>query len=269
MPNTHPKEIFASLWRHRDLTYQLIKRDILNKYRGSFMGLLWVILSPLLMLGLYTFTFGIILRARWPGVTDSLMYALLVYVGLSIFNFFSECLNRAPNLIVSNPNLVKKIIFPLEIYPWVIIGSAGFFAIINSLILCFFCFLKLGTIHFGILLLPLLYLPLIFLTLGLCWFLCSAGVYFRDISHMMGFILQIIMYLSPIFYSTLNLPPALQKFLFISPLTYIIEQARGIIIFGNAFNWSSFIVYCCIGLGFAVLGFVWFQKTRDGFADVL
>lgn len=269
MSKNHPAQMFITLWTHRNLIAQLIKRDILNKYRGSFAGLLWLILAPMLMLGLYTIVFGVFVHIRWAGVDNSLMYSLIMYVGLIIFNFFSECLVRAPTLIVSNSNFVKKIIFPLEIYPWIIIGSAIFHALINTLILALFCLLLLGKIYLSILLLPLLFLPLILITLGASWFLCSVGVFVRDITHAMSFIMQIIMYLSPVFYATSLLPIPFQKILVINPLTFIIEQARSIVIFGNNIQWSSYGVYFLISMTIAWLGFIWFQQTRDGFADVL
>lgn len=265
----HPAQMFLMVGRHHNLIFQLIKRDILMKYRGSFGGLIWLLLLPLIMLGLYTLVFGVFMHVQWPGVTNQLMYSLIMYVGLIILNFFAECLSRSPGIIISNANFVKKVVFPLEIYPWVIVSSALFHAMINTAILAVFCLLLLGKIYATIFLLPLLFLPLTFITLGLSWFLCSAGVYVRDITHMMVFIMQIIMYLSPVFYSLTMLPEKFQKVLFINPLTFIIEQARSLVIFGNLPQWSGLGIYFVISICIAYLGFLAFQKTKDGFADVL
>ncbi|MCX7114366.1 MAG: ABC transporter permease [Gammaproteobacteria bacterium] len=263
--------MFTIAWLHRGLIYQLTKREILTKYRGSFAGLFWALLSPLLMLSLYTVVFSIFMRARWAGagLDNKLMYALLIYAGLINFNFFFECISRAPTLIVTNPGFVKKIIFPLEIYPWVLIGSALFQMIINTVILSLFCLLLLGKLYATILLLPILLIPFILVTLGMSWFLCSIGVYVRDINLAMTFIAQVTMYLSPIFYATTVLPQKLQQAILINPLTYIIEQTRNVVIFGQLPQWPGFFVYFTVSLCVAWLGFLWFQKTKSGFADVL
>ncbi|WP_220387766.1 ABC transporter permease [Legionella sainthelensi] len=269
LSKNHPAQMFLMLWRHYDLILQLVKRDILMRYRGSFAGILWLILAPLLMLGLYTLVFGVFMHIQWPGVTNNLMYSLLIYVGLIILNFFSECMSRSPVMIVGNANFVKKVVFPVEIYPWVIVGSALFHAIINTLILALFCFFLLGKVNVTILLLPILFIPLILFALGMSWFLCSAGVYVRDIAHMMAFILQVTMYLSPVFYSISMLPEIFQKLLFINPLTFIIEQARGLVIFGKLPQWESLGIFLIVGVFVAYIGFWGFQKTKDGFADIL
>lgn len=265
----HPSQMFTTLWSNRDLFFQLVKRDILAKYRGSLMGVVWLLLSPLLMLSLYTIVFGVFMNVHWPNVDNNLMYSLIIYIGLIILNFFSECISRSPTLITSNPNFVKKVMFPLEIYPWVIVCSALFHTLINSIILSLFCLLLLGKIYLTIFFLPILFIPLIFITLGISWFLCSTGVFVKDTSHIMVFIMQIIMYLSPVFYSISTLPQKYQKILLINPLTFIIEQARSSILFGKPPHWSGFFIYCIVSLGIAWLGFVWFQKTKRGFADVL
>ncbi|HAT8606378.1 ABC transporter permease [Legionella pneumophila] len=267
--STHPKEMFASFWRYRGLLYQLIKRDILGRYKRSSMGLLWVVLSPLLMLTMYTVVFGVILQVRWPGVDNCLMYSLILYIGLTIFTFFSECLSAAPNLIASKSHLVKKIIFPLEIYPLVPIGSACFFALINTFLSCIYCYFVLGTVHLTALFLPILYLPLVFLTIGLSWIFCSLGILISDIEHVMRFLLRIALYLSPVFYSIKKIPPEFQPYLFINPLTYIIEQAREMMVFGVLPDLSSFLLYFSFCLGCSYLGFYWFQTTREEFAEIL
>lgn len=269
LSKNHPAQIFLMLRCHHNLIMQLIKRDILMKYRGSFAGLLWLIIAPLLMLSLYTIVFGIFMRVQWPGVTNNLMYSLLIYVGLIILNFFSECVSRSPSMIISNTNFVKKVVFPVEIYPWVVVGSALFHAVVNIIILTVFSFFIIGKINSTILLIPILFLPLILFTLGISWFLCSAGVYIRDIAHMMAFILQILMYLSPVFYSITMLPHFFQKILYLNPLTFIIEEARSLVIFGNFPQWFYIGIYFLISFLIAYLGFLGFQKTKSGFADIL
>lgn len=265
----NPLQLFLSIWRHWDLAKQLLMRDIASRYRGSFGGLIWLVLTPLLMLSLYTVVFGVFMKVRYEGIDDHWMYALILYVGLIFFNFFSECMTRSPIIIISNANYVTKIVFPLEIYSWIIIGAALFHALINTFILLVFSLIILGKIHITILLLPILLLPFLLMTLGISWFLCAAGVYVRDIPQVLGFVLMVLMYLSPIFYSLSNIPVIYQKLLFVNPLTYIIEQARNMIIFGHIPEWQGFVTYLLVSLTIAWLGFIWFQYTKDGFADVL
>lgn len=268
LSKNHPFQMFLSLWKHRSLASQLIKRDILAKYRGSVVGMLWLVLFPLLMLSLYTIVFVFFMKVTWPGVTNNFIFSLMIYVGLIILNFFSECLTRSTTIIINNPNFVKKVVFPLEIYPWIIVGSALFQVAANILILMLFCFFLLGKIYYTIFFLPLLLLPLILVVLGISWFLCSAGVYIRDMTHLMVFIMQVIIYLSPVFYSLSVVPVVFQKILLMNPLTFIIEQAR-VVVYGGFPNWSGLGIYFMISLCVAYSGFIWFQHTKKGFADVL
>ena len=173
-----PKELIASPWRNRSLIKALVQREVVGRYRGSFMGILWSFFNPVFMLAVYTFVFSVVFKARWNTNSDSKAeFALVLFAGLIMFNLFSECINRAPSLILSNVNYVKKVVFPLEILPWVALGSAMFHALISLgvwLIAYVFCF---GLPPITILLLPLVVLPLLLFIMGLTWGLASFGVY--------------------------------------------------------------------------------------------
>jgi len=269
--STSPIEMVASFWRNRALIAALTKREILGRYRGSSLGLFWSLFNPILMLAVYTFVFSVVFNAKW-GVSESgskTEYALVLFAGLIVFNVFSECVGRAPGLILSNVNYVKKVVFPLEVLPWVSMGAALFHGVISILVwLVFYC-VFFGVPHLTVLIFPVVMLPLLMFSVGLSWALASLGVYLRDISQVIGVVITMLMFLSGIFYSVSSLPVDYQQLMHLNPLVPIIEQARAVLVWGNEPNYLLLLSYMAGALSFAWLGFAWFQKTRKGFGDVL
>lgn len=263
-------EVFLSLVRHAGLTRQMVKREVLGRYRGSFLGLLWSFVNPVLMLTVYTFVFSIVFQARWgQGSGDRLEFALVLFAGLIVFNLFSECLTRAPGLVLGNVNYVKKVIFPLEILPWVSLGSAVFHAAVSLAVLLIFLLLTGHGLAWTVLLLPVVFAPFLLLIQGLSWLLASIGVFIRDVGQIVGMAMTVLLFMSPIFYPADALPEAVRGWLFMNPLSFIIEQSRDVLIWGKLPDWSGLAIYLLIALAVAWLGLFWFQKTRKGFADVL
>jgi lipopolysaccharide transport system permease protein len=264
-------EIYSSFIRNRKLIFQLAQREVLGRYRGSLIGLAWSFFNPLLMLGVYTFFFSFVLKARWGvaqdgGHTD---FAIVLFVGLIVHGLFAECINRAPLLIHNNVSFVKKVVFPLEIFPWMIMGSAVFHATISIMVLLMLQLLVAGTIPWTIVFLPLILFPLILVTLGFSWFFAATGVYVRDISQVSGLITAVLLFVSPVFYPVSFLPPPMRSLVMLNPLTLIIEESRKVMLFGEMPDWSALGVYSIVSLAIAWWGFWWFQKARRGFADVL
>ena len=265
-----PNEMVASLWRNRSLAIALTKREVIGRYRGSFMGILWSFFNPVFMLAVYTFVFSVVFKARWGGGSDSKTeFALILFAGMIVFSFFSECANRAPGLILSNVNYVKKVVFPLEILPAVTIGAAAFHLLISVVVWLVFYAIFFGVPHPTLLLLPLILLPLALLTLGVSWILASLGVYLRDVGQIVGVVITALMFLSPIFYPATALPPDYQILLHLNPLTPVIEQTRQALVWGKVPDFEFWGLSMIAGAAVAWLGFAWFQKTRKGFADVL
>lgn len=266
-----PREMVASYWRNRQLIFNLVQREILGRYKGSMLGIFWSLATPIFMLAVYTFVFSVIFQARWgaSGSGSKTEFALVLFAGLMIFNIFSECIGRAPGLILANVNYVKKVVFPLEVLPWVSMGSALFqFAV--SLGVWLLAYLVLfGVPHWHVLLLPLVLIPLILFVMGLSWAMASLGVYLRDVGQLIGVLITMLMFLTPIFYPASALPPAYQPLMFINPLTAPIEMARDLMYWGKLPDMTLLVLYATGALGFALLGFAWFQKTRKGFADVI
>jgi lipopolysaccharide transport system permease protein len=263
--------MLASPWRNRELLWAMIKREVVGRYRGSIMGIAWSLFNPLVMLAIYTFVFSVIFKARWGTGPDAdkADFAILLFVGMIVHGLFAECVNRAPSLVLANPSYVKKVVFPLEILPWVALGSALFHAGV-SLVILFLAELAFGPgIPWTALLFPLVAVPLMFFTMGFAWLLSSLGVYVRDIGQLTGMFTLILMFISPVFYPVSALPPRYQPLLYLNPLTYIIEEGRATLVFGRMPDFAHWGVMLLASLLVGWAGFAWFQKTRRGFADVL
>lgn len=268
--STSPKEIFASFWRNRELAYSLAKREVLGKYRGSMMGVFWSFLTPLMMLAVYTFVFSVVFKAKWSVQSDSKTeFALVLFAGLIVFNLFSECVNRAPSLILSNANYVKKVVFPLEVLPWVSMGAALFHMAVSLGVWLMFHIFFFGIPHASVILFPVVILPLVLFTVGVSWVLASLGVYLRDVSQLTSILTTVLLFLSPIFYPISSLPATYKSLLMLNPLTPMIEQTRNVLFFGNGIDIFPIVASFLFASFVCWLGFYWFQKTRKGFADVI
>lgn len=271
MENLCPLCIIRNLWAHRHLTWQLTKREIVMRYKGSMLGLIWTIILPLFQVAVYTFVFGIVLKAKWDtSVTDSRAeFTIVLFCGLIIYTFFCDCVGRASTLMINNTNYVKKVVFPLEVLPVSVLGSALFFAMTSLLILLAGILGLLRIFSPTIWLFPLTFIPLISFTLGLCWFLASIGVFIRDINHLVTLILQLLFFLTPIFFPIGLIPEKYRIILWLNPLTTMIDTARRTLLWGAPPDWPSFIGMTACSIIVAILGYVWFMNTKRGFADVI
>ncbi|WP_439650461.1 ABC transporter permease [Pollutimonas nitritireducens] len=271
-PPTSPASLACSLWRNRNLILQMTKREVVGRYRGSVMGLAWSFFNPIFMLLVYTFVFAVVFKARWgaSNIEESrTLFAIVLFVGLIVHGLFAEVLNRAPGLIISNVNYVKKVIFPLEVLPVVAMGAALFHSTISLIVLLAAFALFNGYIHWTVIFFPLVLLPLIIITLGLAWILASLGVFLRDVGQTISIITMVMLFMAPVFYPITAVPRQLRSIIMANPLTVIIEQAREVLIWGRLPNWTLLSLYTVVALAVAWVGYAWFQKTRKGFADVI
>lgn len=250
---------------------QFVRREVLGRYRGSMLGMTWAFLTPLLMLAVYTFVFVGVFRAKWPGAeaAGGEAFALRLFAGLMVFNFFAEVVGRAAVLVLEQPNLVKKVVFPLELLAFVSLGSALFHLGLSSVIFL------LGVVAFGgglalhSLLLPVVVLPLLPLLLGLSWLLSALGVYVRDIGPVVGLSVSLLLFLSPVFYSLQSLSARWQFWMSLNPLTPVIENVRAVVFLQTGPDWSAWWLALLLGVLMAWLGARVFAVLRDGFADVV
>ncbi|MBX3658433.1 MAG: ABC transporter permease [Ramlibacter sp.] len=259
-------------WQQRQLLGSLIRRDVQGRYRGSLLGLSWAIVHPLILLGLYTFVFAIVFKARWGSLGSGeprTHFTQMLFVGMIVHGVIGEVLQRAPGVIIAQPNFVKKVVFPLQILPLVAVGSALIHASISLAVLVFILALANQSVHWTLVLLPFVWTPLVLFACGIAWLFGSVGVFVRDTSQMVAMLTTILLFASPVFYPISALPVSLQPWLALNPLAWIIEQSRAVLIAGRLPDLTGLIVWTLVSTGFSILGFIWFQKTRQGFADVV
>jgi len=258
-------------FHYRELLQQLVKREIKQKFQGSWLGLGWAIITPLMMLAVYTFVFRSVLKARWPGSEgdSNIEFALQLFSGLLVFSLFSEVVSRAPMLVAEQPNMVKKVIFPLSILPWVSVMTNTFFASLSLLVLIGAETLNRGSLSIHLLALPLIFAVYIPMLLGIAWLLSSLGVFLRDLGHIVGLIVTPLMFLSPVFYPVSALPEFVQDLMIMNPLALIIESLRAVVLDVSWPDFAALAVYGVVASAIAILGAACFAQTRKGFADVL
>ncbi len=262
--------LFKSAIQNRGLLRHLIVRDVAGRYRGSVLGIVWSLINPLVMLIVYTVVFGYVFPSRWQASTNNLQsFALILFAGLIVFNLFSECLSRAPSLILNNVNYVKKVVFPLEILPLVSLGTGLFHFSVGLFVVIAANLLVNHTLEWTLVLLPLLLAPFCLCIVGFSWLLAALGVFLRDIGQVIGLVMSVFMFLSPLFYPLTAIPEPYRIWLYANPVTYVIEQGRALILWGEIPNCSSFVLYTVCSAAIAYLGFYFFQRARGGFADVL
>ncbi|MGE3347343.1 MAG: ABC transporter permease [Ramlibacter sp.] len=271
-PSISPREMLLSIWRQRELLKSLVWRDVQGRYRGSALGLSWSIIHPLILLCLYTFVFAVVFKARWgitgPGETRT-HFSQMLFVGMIVHGIIAEVLQRAPSVIISQPNFVKKVVFPLEILPLIAVGSALIHACISLVVLVTIVALFNQGLHVTALALPLVWVPLILFGCAVAWLFASIGVFIRDTAQMMAMLTTLLLFASPVFYPISALPLKLQPWLALNPLAWIIEQSRAVLIGGQWPDLVGLAVWTAISTCSVIVGFAWFQKTRQGFADVI
>jgi lipopolysaccharide transport system permease protein len=265
-----PASLLEGIVRHRELLWELARRDFAGRYRGSFLGLAWSLFHPLLMLSVYTVVLSVAFKARWGSAEESrIFFAIMLFSGMIVHGFFSECLVRAPNLIVTQPNYVKKVVFPLEILPWVALISAGLHFLVSFGVLLLFCLFAGIEVHSGVLLMPVILLPLVLMTFGLTCFIASLGVYIRDLGHATAIASTVLLFLSPVLYPLEALPQTFRELIHFNPITLPIVELRQAMFDGRGLDWEPWGTSLAVSLAVACLGYGWFQKSRRGFADVV
>jgi lipopolysaccharide transport system permease protein len=260
---------FGSLWRYRSLILELTKREFSSRYRGSFGGIAWSFAQPLFLLTVYTITFGVILKSRWGFSGSSAEYALMLFAGLIVFNLFSECLLKSTALVIGNPNFVKKIVFPLELLPVITVATALVHAVVGIVVWFAGYVLLYGTPKATAFFFPVVILCLLPVLLGTVWALAALGVVIRDISQLTGMLNHTLLFLTPIFYSIEAAPPLLQKLLILNPLTFIVEQLRLVLFYGQMPALKGLAAYFILASLFSVAALTLFRRLRPHFADMV
>lgn len=267
----NPVRMLRELAGYRELIWQYSQREILLRYKGTYLGWVWSVISPLIVLAVYTFVFGFIMKARFSNVTEGgrVEYALTLFCGIIVFNIFSGCISRAPQLITSKPNYVKKVVFPLAILPVTTLISNLVHSGIGFLILISSAVLVTGQISSTIYLFPLVLIPLCAFTLGLGWFLSALGVFVRDMGNLINILLQLLFFMSAVIYPITAIPGKFHTIIRSNPMITIIENARRTLIWGESIEWLWWCAVSIFSLIVMQLGFLWFMKSKRSFADLL
>lgn len=268
------RTLVKELLQNRELIFQLLKRDVLERYRGSNLGLLWSFAYPVFMLLVYMFVFGMVFKMKWgvaPGgeQTTTVPFGVIMFSGLVLHAFLGECLTRATGLITGNQQYVKKVVFPLPILSVVSVGAAFFHLLAGLVILMIFMVGSGAVPNWTILYTPIILLPFILLMLGSSWILSSLCVFIRDIAQMMGVLVTVLLFLAPIFYPLSAVPEIYQPWMYANPLTLIIEQFRAVALFGQQPDWVLLAAYYAVAIVVLCVGFCFFRRTKGAFADVV
>lgn len=264
-----------NLLQDRKLLRMFITRDLQARYKNTWGGLLWLVIQPIIMLSIYTLVFQHILGVKWGTQNansenaSGVDFALNLYLGLVVFNIFSEALQAAPTVLRAHSNLIKKVRFPISILPSIPLGLALCDATLGLAIWLLVYVFTLGLPPLTTLYLPLVLLPLILFVMGLCWLIASLSAYMRDINQIVRFVVTSLLFLSPIFFPLQSMPLDLQGILSFNPLAIEIEMLRDIMVGGVAPDWGYYFGFLGLSLLVYCAGYYWFELTSDGFVDVL
>lgn len=257
---------------HRNLIKQLTRREFELKYKGSLLGVFWSFITPLLMLAVYTFVFTVVFNARW-GLEQSdnrFEFAMIIFSGLIMYNIFNETVSKSTTIILSNVNYVKKVIFPLDILPLTTLLSALINAGLNIIVLILGITIFVPGWEFKGVFISLIYLlPISLVSLGFAYIVASVGVYVRDLTYTIGVLLNILFYVTPIFYPISLVPEFMHPIMHLNPLTYLVEGFRAAVFSSELPNLLHFSLFTLAGYVFMLLGILLFRKLKRGFADVI
>ncbi len=256
----------------RDLLRQLWTRDLAARYRGSLLGVMWALMTPLLILLIYTFVFGVVFQARWGNASHAdspAFFAITLYSGLIIHQLAAEILSRSTSILTHHSNYVKKVVFPLPLLSVMVVLTALTMATIQIVLLLAAVGVVQQTLSWTWVFIPIVIAPYALLLLGVSWLLASIGVFLRDLDQLMGLIVMLLLFLSPVFYPISALPEAYRGWIYLNPLTPIIENMRAVTLNHTQPDWAALGLYTLAALVVCQLGWWWFKRTRKGFNDVL
>lgn len=275
----NPLTLARSLWASRELIRQFTIRMVRSQHKGTMLGIVWDVLTPIFILVVYTFIFSTVLQGKWDNVpggptanggAEWAQFAITMFCGMIVFGIFGDTVTAAPTMIVSRPNYVKKVVFPLEVFPVAALGAALFTAMVSTIILLIASWVVFGAVSATAWLFPLVLVPMILLTLGVSWFLASLGVFLRDTNQFVAlFVQRLLFFVTPIFYQIDRVPEPYQQFVRANPLATLVEEGRNVLLWGQYPNLVNLGLLTLVSLLVCQLGYAWFTKSRRGFGDVI
>jgi lipopolysaccharide transport system permease protein len=256
----------AALLRQRVAYRQFLTRAISRRYRMSSLGFLWTMVIPLATLAIYSFVFGVVIPVE---NVDTTTFTLRLFSGLIVFWLMAEVVTQSPSSVVEQTNLVKKSVFPLEVIPAVVVGTGLFHCLVSTSVLMAALVVLGKPLHLTMILFPVVVFPLALLLLGVAWLLAGIGVYFRDLTHIVGLLMTAALFLSPVFYPAERLTPGLRRGIMFNPVSVIVEEGRNVLLDGRMPDWRRLALYFVVAWVIAALGLAFFRRARKNFADVL
>lgn len=261
---------FSALTTHWSLTRELAKRDILGRYRGANFGLLWSLITPLLMLAIYAIAFGEILRSRWSSPTGvSSDFAPAIFLGIIVHGFFAECVGRSPRIFHEHVNYVKRVVFPLHVLSWSTALASAFHLLTSLVIFVLLAGLAFDGASALVVLLPLVLAPLFLMTVAASWFFASLGVYLRDVQQVVPVLTTAMFFLSSAIIPVDAVPEAYRWLFELNPLTFFIDQTRNVALWGELPDWRGLGIRMFVSVVLAYAAHAWLRVTSRGFPDVL
>lgn len=263
----------ATLWRHRELIRGFAGREVLERSKGAVLGVVWNVANPLITLAVYTAVFGYIFGSRWEkgGLPEHLDFPVTFFTGQMLFHVFAECANRGPTLVSSRPNLVRRVVFPLEILPVTVVCASMVTLAISTAIVLIVTLCATGRVPWTAVYLPAVCVPLVLLSLGATWFLSAVGVFVRDVRHIVTVCVQLLMFMTPLFYKIDRIPEQhvwLRWIVQNNPLSVIVENGRRTMLWGEEPEWMKLGVLTGIGFAAMMVGYAVFGVLRRSMADV-
>jgi lipopolysaccharide transport system permease protein len=269
---TARRAVWRPLWqlpRRFDLILTLTKRELTARYRGSTLGMLWTLLTPIVMIAIFTIIFSGIFKAKFGDSSSQWDYALYLFCGLLPWNAFQESVQLSSTTIVGHTNLVKRVVFPLETLPISLSLAAIANQVFGTIVLLVAITILRHQLQATLVFLPLILIPQLVATLGCAWFVASVGVFIRDIVQGLTLVLMAWMYLTPIIYPESLVPPAYRGVINLNPFTALVRNYRRILLEGAAPDWAGLVYFTAFSVIVFLLGYWWFARTRKNFADVI
>lgn len=260
---------FSATWNNRSLIRTLVRRDVMSRYTGSFGGAFWTVLNPLLLMLTYFFVFGVVMNTKFDNDPSRTGFALYFLAGMLPWLAFSEAIGRAPFVLLENRNFIKKLVFPVETLPINLVVSGLVTEFFGLILFVLALGLLRGSVSVSVLYLPLVLIPQIFLTAGLAWFLSALAVFLRDLGQIIGYLLTVLMFLTPIFYPESKVPSVAASLLKFNPIYVLVRAYRATLLEGRAPDFSSLAVLTLISILVLIGGHAWFYKLRKSFPDLI
>lgn len=269
---TARRAVWRPLWqlpRRLDLVLSLTKRELAARYRGSILGIVWALLTPLVMISIFTLIFAGIFKAKFGASSSHWDYALYLFCGLLPWNAFQESVQMSASTIVAHANLVKRVVFPLETLPLSLSLAGVANQMFGTVVLLVAAIVLRHQLHATIIFLPLLLIPQLIATFGISWLIASLGVFVRDLVQGIALVLTAWMYLTPIIYPESLIPDGYRWAINFNPFSALIRNYRRIILDGVTPDWSGLAYFSAFAVLTFLLGYWWFARTRKNFADVI